>query len=82
MAVSVGLIAIERRREFGLSMPRLGVFLLAIGGMGVVSGSRTYFASVGSVFAAYLASALTVPRAASMGGGPFSRSRAWSAWRC
>lgn len=82
LAVSVGLIAIERRREFALSMPRLVVFLVAIGGMGVVSGSRTYFASVGLVFAAYLASALTVPRAASMGAGLFSRSRAWSAWRC
>ena len=32
-----------------------------------MSGSRTYFASVGLVFAAYLASALTAPRAASMG---------------
>ena len=44
MAVAVGLIAIERRREFALSTPRLLVFLVAIGGMGVVSGSRTYFA--------------------------------------
>jgi hypothetical protein len=67
LAVAVGLIAIERRREFALSTPRLLLFLGAIGGMGVVSGSRTYFLSVGLVFAAYLAAALTAPRAASMG---------------
>jgi hypothetical protein len=67
LAVAVGLIAIERRREFALSTPRLLLFLGAIGGMGVVSGARTYFASVGLVFAAYLASALTAPQAASMG---------------
>ena len=67
MAVAVGLIAVERRREFALSTPRLLVFLVAIGGMGVVAGSRTYFLSVGLVFAAYLAAAFTAPRAASMG---------------
>ena len=67
MAVAVGLIAIERRREFDLSPPRLLVFLVAIGGMGVVSGARTFFASVGLVFAAYVVSAFTAPAAASMG---------------
>ena len=67
MAVAVGLIAVERRREFALSTPRLLLFLVAIGGMGVVSGSRTFFASVGLVFAAYLVSAFTAPRTASMG---------------
>jgi hypothetical protein len=65
MALAIGLIAVERRKELSLSMSELLGYLGAIGGMGVVSGSRTYFLSAGLIFLGYLISAFTTARAAS-----------------
>jgi hypothetical protein len=59
MAVAIGLIALERRAWLGLSWPALMISLGAIGTMGVLSGTRTYFLSAGMVFLAYALSSAT-----------------------
>ena len=66
MALAIGLIALERRRELRLSSPLLIVFFAAIGSGGVVSGSRTYFVSAGVIFFAYFISAMTSPNGKAM----------------
>jgi hypothetical protein len=66
MALAVGLIALDRRKEMSLPTPLLIVFLASIGSMGVVSGSRTYFLSAGGILICYMLSALTSTRKASI----------------
>jgi hypothetical protein len=65
-ALAVGLIVMERRKEISSSTLLLTASLIAIGSMGVVSGSRTYFLSAGVVILCYAVSALTSPRKSSI----------------
>lgn len=58
LALAVGLIALERRKELALSKQVLFVCFAAIGSMGVVSGSRTYFLSAGLIFMCFVISAV------------------------
>ena len=66
MALAIGLIALERRKELSISAPVLVACLAAIGSMGVVSGTRTYFLSAGAIFVFYILSAVTAPQKTSV----------------
>lgn len=66
MALAVGLIALERRKELSVPTPLLVACLGAIGSMGVLSGSRTYFLSAGAIFICYILSAFTSARRSSI----------------
>ena len=59
MALAVGFIALERRREISFPLPLFLACLAAIGSMGVVSGTRTYFLSAGLIFVSFALSAVT-----------------------
>lgn len=65
LALAVGLAAWHRRGELSVSTPFLVACLVAIGCMGVVSGSRTYFLLAGAILICYMISAFTTNRRSS-----------------
>ena len=81
-AVAVGLIAIERRREFALSTPRLLTFLFAIGGMGVVSARAPILFRSGWCSPLILRRPSPRRERRRWDAGLSSWLGAWLAWRC
>ena len=59
LTVCACLIALERRKEAAIPAPLLAVCLIAVGVMGALSGSRTYFLTLGLILFCYAFSSIS-----------------------
>ena len=62
LSLTMALIALERRSELKMNTPLFAASLVAIGSMGVLSGSRTYFLAAGMIFISYAIASVTSSR--------------------